>query len=100
MSMEGHVDGSAEWGPATQWNSTQTGTGVRLSLRLQRGRTLNTGGSMRDARLPRSRGVDSLCGRRPEQADPQGQRGGQWWSGAGGGGRWGLFLGTGLLLGR
>ena len=38
---------------------------------------------MRDARHPRSRGVDSVCGKRPEQPDPQGQREGQWWSGAG-----------------
>ena len=26
MSVEGQVDGSAEWGPATQWNITQPGT--------------------------------------------------------------------------
>ena len=42
---------------------------------------------MRDARHPRSHGEDSVCGRRPEQANPQGQRGRQWSSGAGGGGQ-------------
>ena len=55
---------------------------------------------MRDTRHPRSPGVDSVCGKRPEQANPQGHRGGQWWSGAEGGNGGGCSRGQVSLCGE